>query len=89
MDLKEITERNYKATVKRGLITPDTNTSHFIGKIDEELIELDEVCYIDGVSDESELADIIIVCLNMAKHFNIDIQEALEEKTIYNETRKD
>lgn len=90
MDLKEIQNRNYKATVKRGLITNQTPGYGFIDKIYEETSELEyNYMHTIGKIDPLELSDIIIVCLNMAKHYNIDIQKALEEKTIFNENRKD
>lgn len=90
MDLKEIQQRNYEATVKRGLITEDTMFIEFGNKIAEELHELWESYkpHSEDVKfDESELADIILVCLAMAKHYGVDIQKALEEKTIFNENR--
>jgi len=89
MTLKEIQERNYKATVKRKLITGRTDSSDFIKKIYEELTELDEVCTMNQINDPSELADIIITCLCMAYHFNVDIDEELKQKTLYNEKRND
>jgi len=30
--------------------------------------------------DAEELADIILVCLNIAKHYNIDIEKELKNK---------
>ena len=90
MDLKEITERNYKATKRRGLITEKTKTADFLNKIHEEILEYAMEFNEDNHNGMSvELADITIVCLCMAKHYNIDIQKALEEKTLYNENRKD
>lgn len=97
MDLKEITERNYKATVKRGIITDRTEFIDFIDKLEEEWIEVRESVELVSISkrpwtvkfDEKELSDVIIVCLSIAKHYGIDIQKALEEKTLYNEQRKD
>jgi len=91
MDLKEIIDRNYKATVKRGLISNKTTFIDFFNKANDEFDELIE-SWIDHdltIFDTMELADIILVCLAMAKHFNIDIQKALEDKTIFNEQRKD
>lgn len=90
MDLKEITERNYNATVKRGFISEETNFNDFYLKIVEETEELNLSKFPfseDYDFDKLELADIILVCLAMAKHYNIDIQKALEEKTKFNEQR--
>lgn len=95
MDLKQIIDRNYGATKRRGLITDETRFEDFLCKIEEELEELNtsnlDFGYngFDEKFDEKELADIILVCLAMAKHYNIDIQKALEEKVIFNESRKD
>ena len=94
MDLKEIQERNYKATVKRGLINNDTTREAFYNKLEEEREEfMWEFLWKDRIninnSTINELSDIIIVCLNIANHYNIDIQKALEDKTLYNENRND
>lgn len=96
MDLKEIQERNYQATVKRGLISNKTTIEQFLDKIFEELEELD--CSLWDYTKRKrkksfcknsklEMADIILTVLAMAKHYDIDIQKALEEKTIINENR--
>jgi NTP pyrophosphatase (non-canonical NTP hydrolase) len=92
MDIKEIQQRNYKATVKRGFINQDTSIFDFITKIEEEVNELEYSHYLRNSTkiqfDKKELADIILVCLAMAKHYDIDIMKAMEEKTIFNEIRK-
>ena len=84
MDLKQIIERNYKATVKRGLITDKTTPFEFALKLKEEVSE-----WHNDPNDPHENADVILVILAYCEHHNIDIQKALEEKTIYNENRKD
>jgi NTP pyrophosphatase (non-canonical NTP hydrolase) len=92
MTLKEIQQRNYQATVCRGKITPATTDSQFIAKIKEETSELEleiDLPFIHEVSIGFEMADIIITVLSYAKHKGIDIQTALEQKTIYNENRND
>lgn len=87
MNLIEIQNRNYQATVKRGLITPKTTQSEFIAKLFEEARELDNSRRFFGEFDRCELADVMIVCLSIAKHYDIDIMKALEDKTIINEKR--
>ena len=88
MDIKEIINRNYQATVKRGLITPETTKQEFTVKMVEEIDELNyEICFEYSENEPVELADVILVCLAYAKHFNIDILKELENKTLYNETR--
>jgi len=93
MKLQEIQNRNYQATVKRGLITPKTTDSEFIEKLKEEVdelqIEVDLPFFSNTTGRDMELADVIIVCLCMAKHLNIDIESELIKKTIYNENRND
>ena len=89
MEINEIIERNYKATIKRGKIDENTNFCDFIDKIEEEKEELLHSYYNYDQFDKSELADLVLVCFSMAKHFDIDIIEAIKEKTIFNENRKD
>ena len=90
MDLKTIQNRNYTATLNRGLITPQTTELEFLYKLYEEVTEFEfEIAFTNENKKPLELADVIIVCLNYAKHFNIDIQKALEQKTLINEKRKD
>ena len=89
MEIKEIQERNYEATVKRGQITKETMSFEFVDKLKEELSELENHYFINGFIDEKELADVILVCLSFAKHKNIDIMKVMQEKVIFNENRKD
>ncbi len=79
--MRYIIEENYKSIVKRGLITPKTTLKEFIDKIDEEVEEF-KVCY-----DKEELADIILVCLNYAHHYDIDIESELLKKIEINKNR--
>lgn len=90
MNIKEIQGRNYYATIRRGLISRTSGVGVFLDKMMEELAELEY-----AVNNEStdrvaeELADYIVVGLSMAKHYDIDIVEALEKVTIKNENRMD
>jgi NTP pyrophosphatase (non-canonical NTP hydrolase) len=86
MTLSEIQSRNYAATVRRGKISDKTTLNEFIFKMFEEVQEFKDDSNF-GITDGLELADIIIVCLNTAKHLDIDIQDWLEKKTIINENR--
>ena len=72
--MKDIIEQNYNSIVKRGKINSDTTWQEFIDKIDEEVDEFKES------NDPEELADIILVCLNLARHFDIDIEKELRNK---------
>lgn len=92
--IESLIDRNYNAQIRRGQITPETNAYEFIEKIDEEVEELNmsihklQEKFKDDL-DPKELADIILVCFSMAKHFNIDIMQVLSEKVAYNEKRND
>lgn len=91
--MKKLIEANYKSIVKRGLINEDTSAMDFLLKIKEEVDEFKYEIYHfndNGTSNENEeLADIILTCLNFARHFNIDIEKELKNKIRKNETRKD
>lgn len=91
MDLKEILTRNYKATVKRGLITHETKKSEFVAKLEEEVrefeVEVDLPFFNDTSREQEELADIVLVCFSYATHFKFDLLEAMEKKVLYNEKR--
>ena len=89
MKIKEIQERNYRATVKRGQISKKTNNYDFFNKIHEEVKELYDAYIHTGNIDKMELADIILVCMSLAQHNKIDIDKALQAKVIINENRKD
>ena len=91
--MKKIIEDNYQSIVDRGLIAPYTNLHNFLHKIKEEVQELEIGVLVDHereiVSDytKEELADVIMVCLNMAKHYNIDIEQEIKNKIEVNKQR--
>jgi NTP pyrophosphatase (non-canonical NTP hydrolase) len=87
--MRKIITDNYKSIVKRGLINSDTTLKDFIIKIEEELDELWQHYNLTETLDPYELADIILVCLNTAEHFNIDIEHILKEKITINQKRND
>lgn len=80
--MKEIIELNYQSTVQRGLITPSTSIQDFFDKISEEQAELIEAFYDNCNKPDwvEELADVILVCLNFARHYKIDIEGELKKK---------
>lgn len=83
--MKDLMKRNYESIVMRGLINSETNKTDFVMKLEEEVQE-----FIDAETKENhneELADIILVCLNIAFHYNIDIEKELENKITINENR--
>ena len=91
--MKELIEANYQSIVDRGLISPATHLHQFFDKIKEEVNELELGICIDFerglISDytKEELADVIMVCLNMAKHFDIDIEQEIKNKIKVNQQR--
>jgi NTP pyrophosphatase (non-canonical NTP hydrolase) len=87
--MKELIEANYKSIVDRGFITPTTTLFEFLDKLDEEVRELNQEALIskEWSNLPEELADVIMVCLNMANHFNIDIQEEIKNKIKINKQR--
>jgi len=92
--MKELISDNYQSIVDRGFITPTTTLFEFLDKLDEEVKELKYsiVDYVDYDSEKfnnvkEELADVIMVCLNMAKHYNIDIEKEIKNKIKINEQR--
>jgi len=79
--MKYLIESNYNSIVKRGLINSHTKFKEFIDKLDEEVNEYKES------NEPEELADIILVCLNIAKHYDIDIETELKNKITKNYER--
>ena len=77
----DIIESNYISIVKRGKINSHTTLKEFLDKLDEEVLEFKES------NEPEELADIILVCLNIAKHYDIDIEKELKDKIIKNQNR--
>jgi len=83
--MKYLIKRNYQSIVKRGFIDENTRFEDFMVKLYEEVNELHH-----NISDENlreELADVILVALNMAEHYNIDIEKELINKIKINENR--
>jgi NTP pyrophosphatase (non-canonical NTP hydrolase) len=85
--MKKLINDNYKSIVARGLITPATTNGDFFKKLSEEVNELHEVFIIHEMIDAEELADVILVCLNIAKHYNIDIEKEMRGKISVNFNR--
>ncbi|MFT5450584.1 MAG: NTP pyrophosphatase (non-canonical NTP hydrolase) [Enterobacterales bacterium] len=83
--MKNLIEKNYEVTVKRGKILPATKWHEFTDKLKEEVAELEKERSIEGISHE--LSDVILVCLNIAKHYGIDIEKAMHEVVERNSTR--
>jgi len=82
-------EWNYASIVKRGLIKPETKHTDFIMKLEEEVQELIYAVNHEPSEVPEELADVILVCFNYAKHYHIDIEKELLYKIGKNEQRED
>jgi NTP pyrophosphatase (non-canonical NTP hydrolase) len=87
--MQDIISDNYQSIVDRGFITPTTTLFEFLDKLDEEVEELNKEALMpkEWSNLPEELADVILVCLNMAKHYNIDIEQELKNKIKINEYR--
>lgn len=86
--MNRIIEENYNSIVKRGLINSNTSKTDFIMKLEEEVQEYIEAVKFKLTNENEELSDIILVCLNIAKHFNINIEQELKNKIQINHNRK-
>jgi len=78
--MKNIIESNYKSIVDRGLISPKTTKRDFILKLEEEVQEFIDAALNSNGSESEELADVILVCLNIAKHYGINIESEMNNK---------
>jgi len=86
--MKNLIEENYKSIVASGLITPSTKLNDFIDKLLEETMEFHDASnnflknptISNNLKMDEELADVILVCLNIAKHYKIDIEKELNNK---------
>jgi len=88
--MKELIERNYAATVKRGLINENTEVFIFLEKAEEELRECIDAYYYEGDDRYAEeLIDLASVCFNQIKNMGLDPIKEFEKVVIKNETRED
>ena len=86
--MKKIIEDNYQSIVDRGFICPLTTRSDFFDKIDEEVQKLKDASFkYDLQNVKEELADVIMVCLNFAKHYDFDIEQQIKDKIEINKQR--
>ena len=75
--MKTIIEFNYQVTSQRGLINDNTTVREFVLKLEEEVKEFLDAALHDKGDFNHELADIILVCLNISRHYGIDIEQQL------------
>ena len=86
--MTELLKRNYDAVVKRGLINPQTTSSDFMAKLEEETMEV-YVEHMRGNKDKKtiELGDVINTCNNWLIWLGYDPEEILKQVAIKNEKR--
>lgn len=84
IDLKALAERIYQNKVKNNF--PTTNLDHDLELMAKEYEEL-----VDARGDKKafakELADIVIFAIGIARMEEIDLEQEIESKVTYNETR--
>ena len=89
--MKNIINDNYASIVARGLITEKTSDRDFLKKLNEEVNELTYAVQVSEIHPENnipeEIADCIMVLLNYAKHYNIDIIQEIQNKIKINYER--
>jgi NTP pyrophosphatase (non-canonical NTP hydrolase) len=84
--MRSLIKRNYKSIVQRGLINHATTLEDFINKLKEEVNEFEHHNSPDNFNEE--LSDVILVCLNIAEHYQIDIEKEMIKKIKINEKRQ-
>ena len=80
-------KKNYESIVSRGLIDRSTPPSAFVMKLEEEVQEFIDAFRKEYNNEREELADVILVCLNIAHHYGWDIESKLFKKVEINEQR--
>ena len=86
--MKQLLERNFKAVVDRGLITPETRDVDFFLKLKEEVEEVaTEIINGDQAAMEHEVIDCFITCSNWLIHRGANIPYLLAQNAIKNEER--
>jgi NTP pyrophosphatase (non-canonical NTP hydrolase) len=84
--MKNLINRNHNAVVKRGCINKNTTIFDFLGKLKEEVNEV-ETAINNNSNINEEFADVMCVCFSYFKHNNVDIEEILKQIVIKNESR--
>jgi len=80
-------KKNYESIVSRGLIDRSTPPGAFVMKLEEEVQEFIDAFRKEYSNEREELADVILVCLNIAHHYGWDIESELFKKVGINEKR--
>jgi len=89
--MTDLLNRNYKAVVNRGCITPATTLLDFLEKIEEEFNEIMNAHKIGDTEPNAhvieELGDVINVCNNLLINYGHDPDNALRAIARKNENR--
>lgn len=88
--MKELIQRHYEATCKRGLIDSMTSLEEFREKLIEEIEEFwDADIYEDVIDGDmaQEAMDVVGVIFNMLIHFGYDIEAEFKYNVEYQEER--
>ena len=93
-DIGILTHEAYKNAVEKGLLDglddPADLKKATVNKLEEEVIEFWNSSPMFGFtkdSEQSEIADIIIVLMTYSKAMGYDLEEAIVEKMNFNSTR--
>ena len=86
---RNLADRHYHATGKRGMIRPQTSLHDFMDKIEEEFYETRNACTNFGLSGEmiQESVDLCATVINMLKFYNYDFIEEYRKNVEYQESR--
>ena len=88
---KQLLNRNYKAVVNRGCITPATTLLDFLEKTEEEFYEVMNAHNIGDTEPNThtieELGDLINVCNNLLIHYGHNPDDILKAIARKNENR--
>ena len=93
--MKELIERSYEAIKGRGLIDEDTRPKEFLDKMEEELLEANDIVFginniapgLDVESYVEECTDLATVCIMQLRHLGIDFEKEFEKVVLKNELR--
>ena len=84
----ELFNRNYKAVVNRGLITPKTKDIDFYYKLLEEVQEvMTALLNKDKFNADEEITDVLVVCANWLIYRGCNVEEMLTKIAEKNEKR--
>ena len=84
-ELYSLLERNYLATINRGLITKETTIKQFVSKLLDEVEELEESIINGHNFDKLELVDCFLVCASAILFFKCT--DSIKQKVLINEKR--